>query len=221
MNFWQRQQNPFSVRIAPSFSIPHYLFFLFLWLNFQLSEQKKKCWNRFVFFCSSWPLDWPSPFQSHNLFLFFLMLLIPSMSAISRYFLLFPLPNPFVTSLSLFSKFSSAILIGWRLGNIFLNSWRTRRVVLTWWLYLPVVRLLGIQEIRSVLLLGMLMETRFCFLFLANFFVYIVWVKFPHSFSCVCLRRIVNKPIEIQLRHIWLLHLSFTFNFFSRWNLCS
>lgn len=124
-------------------------------------------------------------------------------------------------SLSLFSKFSTAILISWRLSNIFWNSWRTRRLVLTWWLYLLVVRLLGIREIRSVSLLGMLMEIRFCFLFLASFFVYIIWVKCPNSFSCVCLRRIVNKPIEIKLRHVWLLHLSFTFNFFSWWNLCS
>jgi len=125
------------------------------------------------------------------------------------------LTNPFVTTLFFFfSKFSSAILERWRLINIFLNSWRTRGVVLTWWLYLLVVRLLSIQEIRSVLLLGMLMETRFCFLFIIQFLCLCSLSEIFYYVSCSVYVDFVNKSIEIKLRHIWLHCLSFIiFNF--------
>ena len=67
----------------------------------------------------------------------------------------------------------------------FLNRWRTPGLVLTWWLYLLAVRLLGIQGIRSVFLLGMLMATRFCFLFIQFLHLFI-------AFSVKELVRIVN-----------------------------
>lgn len=59
----------------------------------------------------------------------------------------------------------------------FWNSWRTRGVVLTWWLYLLVVRLLGIPGIRSVLLLGMLMATRFCLFLHSMASIYLLFFK--------------------------------------------
>ena len=78
---------------------------------------------------------------------------------------------------SSFFSFFSVIFIWWRLYFFvfFLNRWRTPGLVLTWWLYLLAVRLLGIQGIRSVFLLGMLMAIRFCFLFIEFFHLFIVF----------------------------------------------